>query len=43
LPNCWSCSQVAIYPELGKTDSARAYMRATIRSTSFGVKRGGKV
>jgi hypothetical protein len=33
-----SPSQVAIYSNLGKIDSARAYMRATIRDASFPIE-----
>jgi hypothetical protein len=36
-------SQVVIYPKLGKTDSARAYMRATILGASTRIRRGGRV
>jgi hypothetical protein len=38
-----SPSHVAIYPKLGKTDSARAHMRAAIRAASSRIRRGGRV
>jgi hypothetical protein len=38
-----SLSQVAIYPKLGKTDSARVYMRAAILDASSWIRSGGRV